>query len=132
VLIARCDARPKESLEQVQARLAAYVEAGADAIGVQLSDADDFRRIGADAPAPLVSMWPRALLSAFEFLDLGFRVALMPSSVPLAALTAAREMLLQLKQTGVDRDYFVRQKEFARSDGWYKNLGMTRKSRRTE
>jgi 2-methylisocitrate lyase-like PEP mutase family enzyme len=127
VLIARCDARPKESLPQVQERLAAYVEAGADAVGVQLSDADDFRRIGEDAPAPLVSMWPRPLMTAFEFIKLGFRVALMPSSVPLAALTAAREMLLLLKQTGVDRDYFAEQKEFTQTDRWYKNLGATRK-----
>ena len=121
-LIARCDSRPKESLAQVQDRLAAYAEAGADAVGVQLSDAEDFRRLGADAPAPLVSMWPRPLMTAFEFLQLGFRVALMPSSVPLAALTAAREMLLQLQQNGIDRDYFTRQTEFAHTDRWYKNL----------
>jgi 2-methylisocitrate lyase-like PEP mutase family enzyme len=37
VLIARCDSRCREPLGQVQERLAAYVEAGADAIGVQLS-----------------------------------------------------------------------------------------------
>lgn len=127
VLIARCDSRPKESLAQVQDRLAAYVEAGADAVGIQLSDADDFRRIGANAPAPLVSMWPRPLMTAFEFIKLGFRVALMPSSIPLAALTAAREMLLQLKHSGVDRDYFAKQKDFSETDRWYKNLGTVRK-----
>lgn len=127
MLIARCDSRPKESLAQVQDRLAAYVEAGADAVGIQLSDADDFRRIGANAPAPLVSIWPRPLMTACEFIKLGFRVALMPSSVPLAALTAAREMLLQLKHSGVDRDYFAKQKDFSETDRWYKNLGTVRK-----
>jgi 2-methylisocitrate lyase-like PEP mutase family enzyme len=127
VLIARCDSRPKESLAQVQDRLAAYIEAGADAVGVQLSDVEDFRDIGASSPAPLVSMWPRPLMTAFEFLQLGFRIALMPSSVPLAALTAAREMLLQLQQTGSDRDYFVQQTEFSQTDRWYKNLGTARK-----
>jgi 2-methylisocitrate lyase-like PEP mutase family enzyme len=123
VLIARCDSRPKESLPQVQDRLAAYAEAGADAVGVQLDDAEDFRRIGGAAPAPLVSMWPRPLMTAFEFFECGFRVALMPSSVPLAALTAAREMLLQLRETGIDRTYFAGQKEFSETDHWYKNLG---------
>ena len=59
VLIARCDSRPQESLAQVQDRLAAYAEAGADALGVQLSEVEDFRQVGAAAPAPLVSMWPR-------------------------------------------------------------------------
>ncbi len=123
VLIARCDARPKESLNQVEERLAAYSEAGADAVGVQLSDIEDFRRIGATAPTPLVSMWPRTGMTAFEFLQMGFRIALMPSSVAVAALAAAREMLLELKAEGIDRDYFKRQKEFPETDRWYKNLG---------
>jgi len=125
VLIARCDARPKESLSQVQERLAAYVEAGADAVGVQLNDIEEFRRIGAAAPAPLVTMWPRARTSAFEFIDMGYRIALMPSSVPVAAVTAARELLLELKRSGRDQDYFVRQAQFADSEAWYKNLGAT-------
>lgn len=127
VLIARCDARPKESLTQVQERLAAYVEAGADAIGVQLTDSDEFRRIGATAPAPLVSMWPRAHMTAFEFIQIGFRVALMPSSVPLAALTAAKEMLLELQHRGRERDYFDRQKGIAEVERWYKDLGSAAK-----
>jgi 2-methylisocitrate lyase-like PEP mutase family enzyme len=126
-LIARCDSRPKEALAQVQDRLAAYLEAGADAVGVQLSDKEDFRRIGASAPGPLVSMWPRPLMTAVEFLQSGFRIALMPSSVALAALTAARDMLLALQATGVDRDYFAQQKEFSRTERWYKDLGSARK-----
>ena len=123
VLIARCDSRPKESLAQVQDRLAKYVEAGADALGVQFSDINDFRRVGAGAPAPLVSMWPRNLMAAGEFLQMGFRVALLPSSVPLAAVTAAREMLLELQRLGRDRDYFACQNEFATTEKWYKELG---------
>jgi len=123
VLIARCDSRPKESLAQVQDRLAAYAEAGADALGVQLSDIEDFRRAGSSAPAPLVSMWPRNLMSADEFIKMGFRVALLPSSVPLAAVTAARAMLIELKNSRRDRDYFARQSEFAATEKWYKELG---------
>ena len=123
VLIARCDSRPKESLNQVQERLAAYVEAGADAVGVQLNDIEEFRRIAATAPAPLVSMWPRARMSAFEFIKMGYRIALMPSSVSMAAITAARELLLELTRSGRDQDYFARQREFADSESWYKNLG---------
>ena len=123
VLVARCDAGPKESLNQVQERLAAYVEAGADAVGVQLNDIEEFRRIGATAPAPLLTMWPRAHTSAFEFIDMGYRVALMPSSVSVAAVTAARELLLEVKRSGRDQDYFARQAQFADSEAWYKNLG---------
>ena len=127
-LIARCDARAKESLGQVEERLASYVEAGADAVGVQLETVEDFRRIGASAPAPLVSLWPRPLMTASNFLQLGFRVALMPSSVPMAALTAAREMLLELQQTGHERDYFSRQREFSAAQRWYKDLGSGHKN----
>lgn len=126
LLIARCDSRPQESFAQVEDRLAAYVRAGADAVGVQLDDVEDFRRIGANPPAPLVSMWPRPLMSATEFLAIGFRVALMPSSLPIAALTAAREMLLELRISGHERDYFARQKEFAAAERWYKELGSGR------
>ena len=127
VLIARCNSRPKESLSQVQERLAAYVEAGADAVGVQLNETEEFRLIGTTAPAPLVSMWPRARLNVFDFIEMGYRVALMPSSVPLAAITAARELLLELKRSGRDQDYFARQRDFSDSESWYRNLGTTHK-----
>jgi 2-methylisocitrate lyase-like PEP mutase family enzyme len=107
--------------------LAAYVEAGADAVGVQLNETEEFRLIGTTAPAPLVSMWPRARMSAFEFINMGYRVALMPSSVPVAAVTAAREVLLELKRFGRDQNYFARQREFSDSESWYRNLGTTHK-----
>ena len=123
VLIARCDARVSEPLAQIHDRLAAYVEAGADAIGVQLNNPEEFRQIGARSPAPLVSLWPKTSMTVFEFLQLGFRIALMPSSVPLAGLSAAREMLLELNEKGTDRDYFSRQKEFQEIERWYRNLG---------
>ena len=127
VIIARCDSRPKESLNQVRDRLAAYAEAGADAVGVQLTEVGDFRQIGANAPAPLVTLWPKANMSASEFFGMGFRIALTPSSIPLATTTAAREMLIELKRNGNDRDYFARQKEFTATEAWYKNLGSARK-----
>jgi methylisocitrate lyase len=126
VLIARCDSRCRESLGQVQERLAAYVEAGADAVGVQLSDAEEFHHIGARSRAPLVSLWPKARMTVLEFLQLGFRIALMPSSVSLAALSAVKEMLLELKDKGTERDYFNRQKDVQEVERWYRDLDMRR------
>ena len=126
VLIARCDARCRESLGHVQERLAAYVEAGADAVGVQLSDAEEFHHIGARSRAPLVSLWPKARMTVLEFLQLGFRIALMPSSVSLAALSAVKEMLLELKDKGTERDYFNRQKDVQEVERWYRDLDMRR------
>jgi len=126
VLIARCDARCRELLMQVQDRLAAYAEAGADAIGVQLSDAEEFRHVSARSRAPLVSFWPKARMTVLEFLQLGFRIALMPSSVSLAALSGVKEMLLELKDKGTERDYFSRQKDVREVERWYRDLDMRR------
>jgi methylisocitrate lyase len=126
VLIARCDSRCRESLGQVQERLAAYVEAGADAIGVQLSNVEEFRFIGTTASAPLVSLWPKLRMTVFEFLQLGFRIALMSSSVSLAALSAVKEMLLHLKDNGTERDYFNRQKDIQEVERWYRDLNIHR------
>jgi len=126
VLIARCDARCGESLGQVQERLVAYAEAGADAVGVQLSDAEEFRHVGARSRAPLVSLWPNARMTVLEFLQLGFRIALMPSSVSLAALSAVKEMLLELKNKGTERNYFNRQKNVREVERWYRDLDMRR------
>jgi len=128
VLIARCDSRPLESLDQVRERLAVYSETGADAVGVQLTAVEDFRKIGAASPAPIVTLWPKGQVSAFEFFGMGFRIALTPSSIPLAATTAARAMLIELMQEGNDREYFARQKEFRAAEAWYKKLGSGRKA----
>ena len=72
-------------------------------------------------------MWPRARMSAFEFVQMGFNVALMPSSVPLAAVTAVRKLLIELKRSGRDRDYFARQSELAEAESWYRDLGLASK-----
>ena len=126
VLIARCDARPKESLAQVQERLAAYAEAGADAVGVQLSDLEEFRQIGAAAHAPLVGLWPRAKMTAPEFFAMGYRIGLIPSSVSLAAVAAAREMLLVLKEAGSEREYFAKVKDLPAIEQWFRRIGHER------
>jgi 2-methylisocitrate lyase-like PEP mutase family enzyme len=126
VLIARCDARPSESLAQVRERLTAYAAAGADAVGVQLDQAEEFRAVASHAPAPVVALWPRNKMTADEFLGMGVRIALMPSSLPLAAVAAMRELLLELKQSGAERHYFARQKEFAAAEKWYRRLGSNR------
>ena len=127
VIIARCDSRPKESLDQVCQRMTAYAAAGADAVGAQLTEIADFRDVGARIRTPIVTLWPKAQVSAAEFFALGFRIALTPSSIPLAATNAAREMLLEMKKQGTDRDYFAQQKDLAATESWYKKLGTERK-----
>jgi len=50
----------------------------------------------------------------------------MPSSVSLAALSAVKEMLLELKNKGTERNYFNRQKNVREVERWYSDLDMRR------
>src|SRR5262245_24051850 len=124
VLVVRCDARASESRAQVLERIQAYVAAGVDAIGLHLSDAEEHRWFGAAAPAPLINPWPRAGIDTMsEFFSLGYKVALVTSSVSMAALAAARTMLQELKTTGSQDRYFSRIPDFDSVRRWYRDLG---------
>ena len=124
VLVVRCDARVVESREQVLQRIGAYVEAGIDAIGVHLTEAEDHKWFGSTVPAPLINPWPRAGIESMgEFFALGYKVALVTSSVSMAALAAARTMLLELKETGRQDNYFDKIAGFDEVHRWYRDLG---------
>ena len=124
ILAVRCDARAAESREQVLERIDAYVSAGIDAIGVHLSDAEEHKWFGANVAVPLMNPWPRAGINTMtEFFALGFKVALVTSSVSMAALAAARTMLLELKNSGGQDNYFARVDGFAEVRDWYRDLG---------
>ncbi len=108
VLAVRCDARTNETREQVVDRIGAYVDAGTDAIGLHLTDAEDHKWFGTAASVPLINPWPRAGIDTMaEFFALGYKVALVTSSVSMAALAAARTMLLELKNSGRQDNYFA-------------------------
>jgi 2-methylisocitrate lyase-like PEP mutase family enzyme len=124
VLAVRCDARAVETREQVLERIAAYVEAGSDAIGVHLKSAEDHKWFGASLSVPLMNPWPRAGIDTLsEFFGLGYKVALVTSSVSLAALAAARTMLLTLKESGQQDDYFAAVPRLDDVQRWYRDLG---------
>jgi len=124
VLAVRCDARATESRERVLDRIHAYVDAGIDAVGIHLSEAVEHQWFGAQAPVPLMNPWPRAGIQTLaEFFALGFKVALVTSSVSMAALAAARTMLRELKTTGTQDDYFSRVENFDEVRRWYRDLG---------
>jgi 2-methylisocitrate lyase-like PEP mutase family enzyme len=124
VLAVRCDARAVETREQVLDRIGAYVDAGVDAIGIHLEDAEDHTWFGARVSAPLMNPWPRAgINTTSEFFALGYKVALVTSSVSMSALAAARTMLLELKNTGRQDNYFARVPGFDELRRWYRDLG---------
>jgi hypothetical protein len=41
-------------------------------------------------------------------------------------LSAAKQMLLELKDQGTERNYFNRQKDFQEVERWYRDLDMRR------
>jgi 2-methylisocitrate lyase-like PEP mutase family enzyme len=124
VLVLRCDARAVETREQVLDRIKAYVDAGIDAIGVHLTNAEDHKWFGSATPAPLINPWPRAGINTMsEFFALGYKVALVTSSVSMAALAAARTMLLELKNSGCQDNYFAGAPGFDEVRQWYRDLG---------
>jgi 2-methylisocitrate lyase-like PEP mutase family enzyme len=124
VLAMRCDARAHESREQVVQRIGAYLGAGIDAIGVHLSDAEEHKWFGGHVPAPLMNPWPRAGLNTLaDFFALGYKVALVTSSVSMAALAGARALLLELRNTGRQEEYFVKSPGFDEVSRWYRDLG---------
>lgn len=124
VLVVRCDARATEGREQVLERIQKYRDAGVDAIGIHLTDAEEHKWFGEVAPAPLINPWPRAGINTMsEFFALGFKVALVTSSVSMAALAAARTMLQELKTTGSQDNYFAGVPGFDALRNWYRDLG---------
>ena len=124
VLAVRCDARASESRQQVLERIQAYVSAGIDAVGVHLTDAEEHKWFGAHARIPLMNPWPRAGINTMtEFFGLGFKIALVTSSVSMAALAAARTMLQELKATGAQENYFDQIDNFDEVRRWYRDLG---------
>ncbi len=124
VFVMRCDARKFESREKVLQRIASYVSAGIDAIGVHLDNAEEHRWFGANLSVPLVNPWPRAGLNSLdEFFALGYKVALVTSSVSMAALAAARTMLVELRETGRQDQYMENLPGFSEVRDWYRELG---------
>ncbi len=124
VLAVRCDARGVETREQVLDRIGAYASSGVDAIGVHLEDAEEHKWFGSRIPVPLMNPWPRAGIETMsEFFGLGYKVALVTSSVSMSALGAARTMLLELKNTGRQDLYFANVAGFDEIRRWYRDLG---------
>jgi 2,3-dimethylmalate lyase len=102
VLTIRCDGRLSETLEQVHDRCEQYRQAGADAVGLGPGTRDDIIWFGQHMRGPLIVGWTRGsgVTNAHDLFGFGYRVALMPSNVHLAALAGAREFLLELARTG--------------------------------
>jgi 2-methylisocitrate lyase-like PEP mutase family enzyme len=109
VIVARTDAIAVTGLDDAVDRLHAYAEAGAD---VLFPDAprsvDELRTIAGALDLPLVANMSEhgktPLLSAAEIAELGYAIALYPSSTLFAAAQSARQLAEILKRDGTTRD----------------------------
>lgn len=102
MIIARSDVKgdPQEVLD----RLAACLEAGADACWLPPGPLDAMRKARQLLGKPLIGVLP-ATMTVAEFSELA-DCALLPGSMQIAALHAQRQFLESLKRSGGTREYF--------------------------
>ncbi len=108
VIIARTDARSVEGFDAAVVRARAYLAAGADMIFPEaLESADEFARFAEAIPAPLLANmteFGRGPLLDFDTLaGLGYRAVLYPLTAFRAAMKAAEETLIALRDRGTQR-----------------------------
>ncbi len=109
VIVARTDARSVEGFEAAVDRARLYLEAGADMIFPEaLESADEFARFAREVPSPLLANLTEfgrgPLLGFDELAGLGYRAVLYPLTAFRAAMKAAEDALIYLRDHGTQRD----------------------------
>jgi 2-methylisocitrate lyase-like PEP mutase family enzyme len=105
LIIARTDARAVEGLERATQRGKRYFEAGADMLFIEAPQSiEEIRKIAESMPVPLlINMFKggKTPLVPMEQLQAwGYRVAIVPSPLQLAAIRAMQKLLAGLKAHG--------------------------------
>jgi methylisocitrate lyase len=108
VIVARTDARSVEGFDTAVTRARAYVSAGADMVFPEaLESADEFARFARLVDAPLLANMTEfgrsPLLSLDELAVLGYRAVLYPLTAFRAAMRAAEQTLIVLREQGTQR-----------------------------
>jgi methylisocitrate lyase len=109
VVIARTDSRSVEGFDAAVDRARLYVEAGADMIFPEaLESLEEFARFAREVDAPLLANMTEfgrgPLLTFDELAALGYRAVLYPLTAFRAAMKAAEETLIHLRDHGNQRD----------------------------
>jgi len=113
VIVARTDARGVQGLEESIRRARLYLQAGADAIFPEALETEaEFSEFAQAVSAPLVANmteFGRSPNLDFQVLaGMGYRMVLYPLSAFRAALLAARDTLVAIKEQGHQRDVLPR------------------------
>lgn len=121
VIIARTDARAVEGLDKAIQRGKRYVEAGADMIFVEAPQSvDEIKKIAGSISTPLlINMFKGGktpLVPMNELEIMGYRVAIVPSPLQLAAIHVMEELLQVLKKEGTIEPFSERMASFKERD----------------
>jgi len=105
LIIARTDAIAPQGLDEAITRAHLYIDAGADIIFVEAPESlEDVRTIAAEVPAPLminvIASGRTPVLSASEYAELGYKIAIYPALTIAAAMGAIDHALTELHLHG--------------------------------
>jgi methylisocitrate lyase len=121
VIIARTDARAVEGLDNAIRRGKRYAEAGADMIFVEAPQSvEEIKKIAQSISTPLlINMFKGGktpLVPVDKLEAMGYRVAIVPSPLQLAAIHAMEQLLTLLKKEGTTEPFSERMVSFKERD----------------
>jgi len=112
LIIARTDSAAPLGLDEALARCVAFKDAGADVLFVDGPREGELERVGRELPGPLLANMSETgktpLYSATELQEMGFAIALFPSSTVRLTIRTVSSFLSDLKRTGDSRPWVDR------------------------
>jgi 2-methylisocitrate lyase-like PEP mutase family enzyme len=128
LIVARTDARTAHGLDEALRRGEAFLKAGADILFIESPEsAEEMRKIARAFHCPLVANMVEGgrtpILSRHELTELGFKIALFPTSGLLAMAQALNSVYEELRHSGSSKDWSGR---FYPFDGFTRLMGFER------
>lgn len=109
LIIARTDSASPHGLDEAISRCLAFKEAGADVLFVDGPREGELERVGKELPGPLLANMSETgktpLFSAGELQQMGFAIALFPSSTVRLTIKAVSSFLADLRRSGDSRSW---------------------------
>lgn len=120
LIIARTDSAGPHGMDEALERCRRFKDAGADVLFVDGPREGELERIGRELPGPLLANMSETgktpLYSAKELQQMGFAIALFPSSTVRLTIKAVSGFLADLKQSGDSRAWVERMASLAETN----------------
>jgi 2-methylisocitrate lyase-like PEP mutase family enzyme len=120
LIIARTDSAAPHGLDEAISRCLAFKDAGADVLFVDGPREGELERIGKELPGPLLANMSETgktpLYSANELQQMGFAIALFPSSTVRITIKAVSSFLSDLRRTGDSRPWVEKMASLAETN----------------